>query len=278
MKRYISTLVLASIVMLLQAQEVMKVELNEGKTVEYKVSDIKRVFFDTKTEDEDDIETTSAVLFVGDKKTIIGTVTTSESLNDFVASVDGNVIKANHVGATAIIVNDKHLIVVLVLSLYNSIDDPVLEWGMPKDTIKAKQKQGTIYQEKDTILLYKDCGDATGIAYSFNKEDKLQMVLVLVPSKKGTSFMYYLLERFFIYPEKLNDGTYWGFDAYDPTKANTVIYYTPSGSTHQCIYVPATRVFGNNSIRRRSAKESDMDQEIIAKIKEFYQFEIKKDE
>lgn len=276
MKNLVITILLALSALQLNAQELMKVELNEGKTVEYKVSDIKRVYFDTKADDEDDIETTSAVLFVGDKKTIKGTVSTAESLNDFIASVDGNVIYANHAGATAILVNEKHVIVVLVFSSNNSIDDPVLKWGVPKDTVKAKQKQGTLFEEQDSALLYKDCGDATGMAYSFDKEGKLKMVLVLVPSKKGISFTNYLMDRFYIYPEKQKEGYYFGFDAYDPTKANTIIYYTPSGSTYQCIYVPAALVFKDKNARKKAAVEPKLDKDIITKLTDVYRSEIQK--
>ena len=92
MKRYISTLVLASIVMLLQAQEVMKVELNEGKTVEYKVSDIKRVFFDTKT--EDDIQNSLKLLMSNKTSIVIAhRLSTIRNADNILVMKDGEIIE-----------------------------------------------------------------------------------------------------------------------------------------------------------------------------------------
>lgn len=275
MKAYKLTIAFALVSLQLSAQELMKVELKEGKTVEYKVEDVKRVYFDaSSTTDESEIKTTSAIMWVGDKKNIEGDVKTASSLDDFVASVKDGVITANHTGATVIVVNEKHPIVVMVFSINNSISDPVLKWGAPKDTIKAKQKQGTLYEEDVKSLLYKNCGDATGIGYSFDDNGGLSLVGVFVPSSKGYSFTKYLKDRFFIYPEKQADGYYFGFDAYDPEKANTIIYYTPSGSTYQCIYVPASRLFENNA-RKKAIEKPVMDEKTINKLKEIYKLEVK---
>ena len=134
MKAYKLTIAFALVSLQLSAQELMKVELKEGKTVEYKVEDVKRVYFDaSSTTDESEIKTTSAIMWVGDKKNIEGDVKTASSLDDFVASVKDGVITANHTGATVIVVNEKHPIVVMVFSINNSISDPVLKWGAPKD-------------------------------------------------------------------------------------------------------------------------------------------------
>ena len=72
MKKYISTLMLASIAMLFQAQEVMKVELKGGNTIEYKVDNVNRVYFDTNTSDEDLPVETEAVIINDDGTTSNG--------------------------------------------------------------------------------------------------------------------------------------------------------------------------------------------------------------
>ena len=99
MKAYKLTIAFALVSLQLSAQELMKVELKEGKTVEYKVDDVKRVYFDaTSTTDESEIKTTSAIMFVGDTKIIEGDVKTTSSLDDFVASVKDGVIRAGIYG------------------------------------------------------------------------------------------------------------------------------------------------------------------------------------
>lgn len=250
MKKYILTLVFTSIAMLLQAQEVMKVELKDGETVEYKVDNIKRVFFDTITSTEDDdIKTSYLVMFVGDKEKIEGTVVTATSENDFVASVKNDVVTANHVGATVIIVNEKHPVIIMVFSIRTSIPAPVLKWGEPKDTIKAHHTKGTIDKDEDKTLTYKNCGDAKMIGYFFDDDGKLESAAISVASSKSTTLLNYLMDRFLIYPEKQGDGYYLGFDGYDEKHIKTVIMYYPKND--MVIYFPYSR-FSNNESKSRA--------------------------
>lgn len=241
MKKCISTLVLVMAAMLLQAQEVMKVELKKGETVEYKVDEVQRVYFDTiiPSEEEDDIKTTYLIMFVGDKKSIEGTVNTAVSENDFVASVSGNVVTASHTGATIIVVNEKHPVIIMVFSLNTSIPDPVLKWGEPKDTIKAHHTKGTIYKDDATSLYYKNCGDAQAIGYTFDENGKLKGAALSVASSKSTTLLNYLLDRYLIYPE-LQDGEYYlGVDGYDEKHITTIVSYYPKDN--MCIFIPYSK-------------------------------------
>ena len=236
MKKYILTLVFAAIAMILQAQEVMKVELKEGGTVEYKVDNIKRVFFDTVTPTEDDdIKTDYLIMFVGDKEKIEGTVVTATSENTFVASVNGNTVTANHVGVTFILVNEKHPVIIMVLSLNTSIPNPVLKWGAPKDTIKAHHTTGTIDHDDDTMLTYKNCGDALAIGYYFDENGKLILAGLSVKASKSQTLLNYLLDRYIIYPEKDSNGNYYGLNGYDKEHITTAIMYNPSNNT--CAFI-----------------------------------------
>lgn len=253
MKKVMLTMVLAAIGMLLQAQEVMKVELKKGETVEYKVDDVKRVYFDTVTpSEEDDIKTDYLIMFVGDKEAIVGTVVTATSENDFVASVKGNTVTANHAGATFLIVNEKHPVIIMVFSLKTSIPDPVLKWGEPKDTIKAHHKSGSIYKDDDQTLIYKNCGDATAIGYSFDKNGKLSGAAITVPSSKSATFLSYLTDRYLIYPEKQSDGSYLGFDGYDEEHITTVISYNPSDN--MCLYLPYSKFKKESESRKNLSR------------------------
>ncbi len=250
MKKIMLTMVLAMITMLIQAQEVMKVELKKGETVEYKVDDIKRVYFDIKTpSDDDDIKTNYLIMYVGDKEEIEGTVVTATSENDFVASVEGNVVTANHKGSTVIVVNEKHPVIIMVFSLRTSIPDPVLKWDEPKDTIKAYHTKGTIYQDDDETLVYQNCGDAKMIGYTFDEEGKLSSAAVGVESSKALTLLYYLRDRYYIYPEKQSNGYYLGFDGYDEQHIKTVIMY--STSDNLCVFLPYAKYANNNSESRK---------------------------
>ena len=250
MKKILLVVVLALTTMLLQAQEVMKVELKKGEIIEYKVDDVKRVYFDTvnPNDDNDDIKTDYLIMFVGDKEEIVGTVKTATSQNEFVASVKGSTVTANHTGATFILVNEKHPIVIMVFSLKTSIPDPVLKWGEPKDTIKAHHTKGTIDKDDATTLSYKNCGYASIIGYSFDEEGKLSGALVQVPSSRGTYFLSYLTERYLIYPEEQSDGYYLGFDGYDKEHIKTVIMYSPKQNV--CVYLPYSKFNDKNTNAR----------------------------
>lgn len=256
MKKCISTLVLAMVAMMLQAQEVMKVELKEGKTVEYKVEDVQRVYFDTITpSEEDDIKTNYLVMFVGDKGSIEGTVVTATSENEFVASVDGNVVTANHTGATVIVVNEKHPVIIMVFSLRTSIPDPVLKWGEPKDTIKAHHTKGSIYKDEPNSLIYRNCGDAQAIGYTFDENGKLSGAALSVASSKALTLLNYLTDRYLIYPELMGDGYYLGFDGYDKEHIKTVISYYPDDN--MCLFIPYSK-FKSDSRESLSRKMRDM--------------------
>ena len=148
---------------------------------------------------DDGITTTSVTLFAGKTKTLEGNVREIVSANEFVATVKDNVITGNHVGETVVTVNGKYKISVSVIPFSNIMNDPVTEWGASKETVKAKQKQGTLSADEDEILVYQNCGDASLVAYSF-ENGKLSTVLVRMPISKTSSYTDYLMERFAFYP------------------------------------------------------------------------------
>jgi len=205
-------------------------------------------FISCGSDDEDDvvspIDTTPATLFVGDTKTVEGNVTASKSENTFVASVKNNLITANHVGNTTVVINNKYNILVSVIPKYMIMtSEPVLDWGITKEELKSRWKLGTL-EEKDNILAYHDCGDAALVGYSF-KNGKLNSVTIAVPTSKGIKFTNYLTERFFMDPREIKDQ-YVGIDAYTLKDAKTSIVYDASGgykvgsaTVYLCTYMPA---------------------------------------
>lgn len=202
--------------------------------------------FEKPNDTEKPINTSSVVLFVDDTKVIEGDISISKSENSFIASVEHNIITANHVGQTSIVVNEKYKIPVTVTPQYLIMtSDPILDWGITKDEVKSRWKLGTL-DEKDNILGYHDCGDATLVGYSF-ENGKLNGVTIAVPMSKGIKFTKYLTERFFIDPREIEEQ-YVGFDAYTLKDAKTSILYDVSGKykigstkVYVCTYMPANR-------------------------------------
>ena len=254
MKTYILLIAMALFAIRMSAQvEVMKVETKDGKITEFKVDDVAKVSFDTKTTSDDDITTIYLIMWVGDKKNIEGTVVSAISENDFVASVNGNQVTANHAGATVIMVNEKHPVAILVYSNYTTIPDPVLRWGEPKDTIKAHHTKGTIDKDEANALSYKNCDDAELIGYTFDDNGGLNGAVITVSSSKSMTLYNYLKERYYIYPEKQSDGGYLGVDGYDAEHIKTMIVYYPASNA--CYFLPYSSLSGSPGMNSSKASQ-----------------------
>ena len=198
---------------------------------------------------DDGIDTSPITLFADKTKTIAGNVSYMISANEFVATVENNVIKGSHVGETTITVNGKHKIPVSVIPFYNIMDDPITEWGASKATVKAKQKQGTLFRETTDAIGYQNCGDASIVAYSF-ENGKLKSVVVMMPTSKTSSYTGYLKERFAFYPGQFSNYTFLGIDAYSLSSAKTVVALSVYDSSNlSCVYMPAEKFNSNSSAK-----------------------------
>lgn len=201
---------------------------------------------------DDRITTTSVTLFANRTKTIEGNVREMVSDNKFVATVENNVIKGNHVGEAIVTVNGKYKISVSVVPLYNIIDDPITEWGISKANVKAKHTQGTLYKENEDALLYQNCGDASFVLYSF-EDGKLKGVVVQAPLSKLSSFTDYLMERFTFYPGQFSDYTFLGIDSYSVDDAKTVVALTIRDiSNVSAVYMPRNKFNSDSSVETRN--------------------------
>ena len=98
-------------------------------------------------------------LYSGDTKQVtVNDNATWSSKSEFVAEVsEDGIIKGNHVGKTIITAtsdNGEALCEVVVNAKYSTYTEPVLEFGVDKATVKAKEKR-TILEDKTSTLGYR---------------------------------------------------------------------------------------------------------------------------
>ena len=91
--------------------------------------------------------------------------------SEFVAEVsEDGIIKGNHVGKTIITAtsdNGEALCEVVVNAKYSTYTEPVLEFGVDKATVKAKEKR-TIWEDNGNVISYKGENSAVKkVAYLF---------------------------------------------------------------------------------------------------------------
>ena len=120
---------------------------------------------------------------------------TYESENAFVATVSNSgEIKANHVGSTHIKVNGNEMIKVTVTPRYINFDEPVLDFGVSINKVKALEKNNPIKEEKEG-LAYDGTGDENGRIYIF-KDGKLYLSAMIVQPTKSSFLENFLVERY----------------------------------------------------------------------------------
>ncbi|MFR8768498.1 MAG: Ig-like domain-containing protein, partial [Eubacterium sp.] len=111
-------------------------------------------------------------LYSGDTKQVtVNDNATWSSKSEFVAEVsEDGIIKGNHVGKTIITAtsdNGEALCEVVVNAKYSTYTEPVLEFGVDKATVKAKEKR-TILEDKTSTLGYRGENSAVkSVAYLF---------------------------------------------------------------------------------------------------------------
>lgn len=199
-------------------------------------------------DDEDDGISTSPITLYADKtEKIGGNVREMVSDNTFVATVDNNIVTGMHVGEAIVTVNRKHKIRVSVIPFYHIMDDPITEWGISKATVKARQRQGTLYKEENDIITYHNCGNAAAVGYTFSN-GQLDGVLVLISTSKLDSYVNYLKERYAFYPKEIRDYTFVGLDSYSLSDAKTAVALSVYSVNYlSCVYMPAQKFNSSSS-------------------------------
>lgn len=176
---------------------------------------------------DDDSNSTSLsdqMIYVGDS-TNVGVA--AKSANTFVADVSGQgYLTGNHVGETTISYKG-NTANVSVRGHYHTLDGVITEWGLTPEEVKSKQANGKL--EKTMTLdngqygmLYTGVGAANGVIYGFNN-NKLFMAVAMSRITDSYDITKYVLERFVVLPEKQENGSYYGINAYDPDLASTIV-------------------------------------------------------
>lgn len=144
-----------------------------------------------------------------------------KSANPLVASVSGSTIKANCVGNTTISSGSSN-IKVTVKATHFDFNDPCLQWGASKSSVKSYMSKYNLFNEKSTSLTYDGSGKTYMYSYLF-ENGKLNSSGILVESYYSSDITTYLKERY--YPVLVSeDDVIYMVDAKQETLALVSVY------------------------------------------------------
>lgn len=125
------------------------------------------------------------------------------SSDTFVSSVTSSgLVEAKHIGEAVISANvngSKLSCKVTVSAKYNSFNEPLMDWGASKATIKQKEKR-TLENDTEDALYYKE-PRTNGILYLFEKDKLITAGLVLPLKFDAEELVGFLTERYTIVGE-----------------------------------------------------------------------------
>lgn len=161
-------------------------------------------------DDEPDNSTltkTSYSMYHEDERNIEGTNVIDlawNSDNEFVATVEHGVITGQFVGKTTVQSTNNLSFSVEVKPLYHTYDEPCLDWGASKSTIKAKY--GTPKSEDSSNLLYQTSNSNAPIMLFMFENGKLSSSGVVCKISAVSQLADFLLERYV--PVKVDTNNY----------------------------------------------------------------------
>lgn len=148
--------------------------------------------------DNTKLSQTSYTLYHEDTQEIKGSNLTGiewNSENEFVATVKNGVITAQYVGETTVkSVNDNLEFSVEVKPKYNTYEEPYLDWGASKATIKAKY--GTPAGEDTNSLLYQTSNSNAPIMLYLFENGKMSTCGVVCKVSTAYELGDFLVERY----------------------------------------------------------------------------------
>lgn len=169
---------------------------------------------------DDDNQSMNLTLNAGETHDI-GNGSDWKSANPLVASVSGSTIKANCVGNTTISSGSSN-IKVTVKATHFDFNDPCLQWGASKSSVKSYMSKYNLLKEESTSLVY----DGSGKTYMYNylfENGKLSSSSILVKSYYSSDITTYLKERY--YPVLVSeDDVIYMVDAKQETLALVSVY------------------------------------------------------
>lgn len=169
---------------------------------------------------DDDNQSMNLTLNAGETHDI-GNGSDWKSANPLVASVSGSTIKANCVGNTTISSGSSN-IKVTVKATHFDFNDPCLQWGASKSSVKSYMSKYNLFNEKSTSLTYDGSGKTYMYSYLF-ENGKLNSSGILVESYYSSDITTYLKERY--YPVIVSDDdVIYMVDAKQETLALVSVY------------------------------------------------------
>lgn len=176
------------------------------------------------------------------------------SSNKFIASVTGNVVTAERVGEV-IISSNKGNFKVTVNATSHVFNEPCIEWGAAKSTVKSFMKNATPYEETSTSLNYKGTGAQVLTLYTF-ENDKLKSSGTGLDGDyvNSDAMVTYMFERYV--PLKVDDEDYSFYFCTPDEKTGVLMSLRTSGRTiiYLIVYVPL-----NDSKSRSIVKFPEVD-------------------
>lgn len=170
-------------------------------------------------DDADDNQSMNLTLNAGETHDI-GKGSNWKSANPLVASVSGSTIKAHCVGNTTIGSGSSN-IKVTVKATHFDFNDPCLQWGASKSSVKSYMSRYSLLNETSTQLGYVGSGKTHLYAYIF-ENGKLNVSSILVKSSYVSDITTYLKERY--YPIQSKDDVIYMIDAKQETAALVSVY------------------------------------------------------
>lgn len=181
---------------------------------------------DDNKENAASISPTSISMYYDGERQLTGTnVTSWESANDFVASVDEKgLVKGAHVGTTQIIGrngNSSATCQVEIKAMYNLYDTPILDWGASMSTIKNKEMHELLSTTSTSCFYdYSKNGESYLLDYSF-KNGSLNSIGIIAKLSMFLDLGYFLLERYF--PISNEPDLFMFANGYTKDKMTTII-------------------------------------------------------
>lgn len=184
-------------------------------------------FSSCSNDDDNELKYKNLTIVAGSTATIEnGKDISWTSENEYIASVESNIVQAKRVGTTKI-VSDKGSFTVTVTPKYNLYEEPCMQWGCSKSVVKSFMKNYEELDETEDVILYEGRGMEDYIGYTF-ENSKLKTSSVYIPVAYMDELVDFISERY-IYATKTDD--YVGFISVD-MKTLAVVTATYLGSNY----------------------------------------------
>ncbi len=160
------------------------------------------------------------------------------SSNEYIASVAGNVVTAERVGE-AVISSNKGSFKVTVNATSHVFNEPCIQWGASKSTVKSFMKNVSPSEETSTSLTYKGTGAQVVTTYSFESNGlKSSGVGLDGDYINSDALVTYMLERYI--PIKVDEEDYSFYFCTPDKKTGILMSLRVSGRTiiYLIVYVP----------------------------------------